>query len=90
MIKVEESWLDQAACAKTNPDLFFPPRGVGRRSKHAQAAKEICAGCPVRRDCLQWALDNDEVGIWGGLTQRERVVFRHGGNLRLSYRQKAS
>ncbi|WP_020580166.1 WhiB family transcriptional regulator [Actinopolymorpha alba] len=67
------SWLRRAACAGLTPDLFYPdergPDPDGRRSP----AKAICRRCPVRRDCLSDALNrDDEYGIWGGLTPRER------------------
>jgi WhiB family transcriptional regulator, redox-sensing transcriptional regulator len=35
-------------------------------------AREICAACPVRADCLKYATAADEFGIWGGLDQEER------------------
>lgn len=63
-------WHQEAACAdpQTPPDLFFPESG-SRPSR----AKSICADCPVRADCLRWALDNYEPhGIWGGYTPQER------------------
>lgn len=52
----------------TNPDLFFSD------STHSvAAAREVCAECPTRLACLQWAIDNDERdGIWGGCTPAER------------------
>lgn len=37
-----------------------------------QAAKRICRGCPLKADCLQWAIDAEEVGVWGGTTERDR------------------
>jgi WhiB family redox-sensing transcriptional regulator len=70
-------WLDQfwrrdALCAQTDPDLFFPE--VGER---ALAAKAVCSRCPVREQCLAFALDNREgYGIWGGLSADERKRFR--------------
>ncbi|TMR13807.1 WhiB family transcriptional regulator [Nonomuraea turkmeniaca] len=43
-------------------------------------AKAICAGCPVRGDCLRWALEHGERwGIWGGLNPRERRHLRRRG-----------
>lgn len=63
------AWQKKAACAKADrPDQFFP--GGGRPSNKS---KETCAGCTVREQCLDWALVNEEQGIWGGLTEAERV-----------------
>jgi len=62
------TWRDSALCAQTDPELFFPEKD-GR----ASIAKRVCLGCPVRRECLEYALANDERhGIWGGLSEKAR------------------
>ena len=62
------SWQDQALCAQTDPEAFFPEKGGSTRE-----AKKVCASCEVRSECLEYALQNDErFGIWGGLSERER------------------
>jgi WhiB family redox-sensing transcriptional regulator len=64
----QANWQDQANCLGVDPDLFFPERGASTRE-----AKEVCRGCVVRLDCLEYALVNGEkFGIWGGLSERER------------------
>ena len=66
------SWQDEANCLGVDPDLFFPERGASTRE-----AKEVCRGCVVRLDCLEFALVNGEkFGIWGGLSERERRRLR--------------
>jgi WhiB family redox-sensing transcriptional regulator len=68
----QKSWQDQANCLGVDPDLFFPERGASTRE-----AKEVCRGCVVRLDCLEYALANGEkFGIWGGLSERERRRLR--------------
>lgn len=65
-------WQDEANCLGVDPDLFFPERGASTRE-----AKEVCRGCVVRLDCLEYALVNGEkFGIWGGLSERERRRLR--------------
>jgi WhiB family redox-sensing transcriptional regulator len=55
-------------CAQTDPEVFFPEKGGSVRE-----AKAVCAGCPVRTPCLEYALAHDErFGVWGGLSERER------------------
>ena len=62
------SWQDQALCAQTDPEAFFPENGGSTRE-----AKRICVGCEVKQECLEYALMQDErFGIWGGLSERER------------------
>jgi len=61
-------WQDRALCAQTDPEAFFPEKGVSTRE-----AKKVCRGCEVRAECLEFALENDErFGIWGGMSERER------------------
>jgi WhiB family redox-sensing transcriptional regulator len=67
-----ESWRLDALCAETDPEAFFPEKGGSTRD-----AKRVCSGCPVRAECLEFALSNDErFGIWGGLSERERRRLR--------------
>lgn len=65
------SWRDKAVCAQVDPTLFFP-----RKGDSAQDAKQVCEGCPVRTECLGYALDNERHGVWGGLTVTERRALK--------------
>ena len=68
----DRRWQERANCLGVDPDLFFPERGASTRE-----AKEVCRGCEVRHDCLEFALQNGEkFGIWGGLSERERRRIR--------------
>ncbi len=68
----DKAWQDYANCLGVDPDLFFPERGASTRE-----AKEVCRGCVVREDCLEYALRNGEkFGIWGGMSERERRKIR--------------
>ena len=68
----DPSWRLDALCAETDPEAFFPEKGGSTRD-----AKRVCSGCPVRAECLEFALANDErFGIWGGLSERERRRLR--------------
>ena len=60
--------LPGALCAEIDPELWFPEKGQPNRP-----AKQVCASCPVRTACLQYALEHSErFGVWGGLSERER------------------
>lgn len=68
-------WRGDALCAETDPEAFFPEKGASTRE-----AKQICARCPVRAECLDGAIERGEkFGIWGGLTtqQRQKLRARH-------------
>jgi WhiB family redox-sensing transcriptional regulator len=67
-----EDWRSKAECAPWNATLFHP-RHDGTGPAYAPEAKEICARCPVRTPCLEWALvTGDPWGVWGGLDPGER------------------
>ena len=71
-IEEENSWQENALCAQTDPEAFFPEKGGSTRE-----AKRICVSCEVKAECLDYALANDErFGIWGGLSERERRRLR--------------
>ncbi|KAJ1684648.1 hypothetical protein LUZ63_020403 [Rhynchospora breviuscula] len=62
-----DDWAAAAACQQSQPDQLFV------RGAEQHKAKTVCAGCPVRTECLAEALDNEiEWGVWGGMTERER------------------
>lgn len=65
-----EPWRRRAACAGVPVDMFFP--GLG---ENTQAAKAICAGCPVRSECLESNLLINQ-GVYGGLSRMERRRLR--------------
>jgi WhiB family transcriptional regulator, redox-sensing transcriptional regulator len=68
-----ENWRDHAACRHEDPDLFFPIGTTGPAQVQTQQAKAVCGHCPVREQCLDWALETGQgIGIWGGTTELER------------------
>ncbi len=70
--ELEPGWQLRANCMGVDPELFFPERGSSTRE-----AKEVCRGCVVREDCLDFAIANGEkFGIWGGMSERERRRVR--------------
>ena len=63
----------QGRCRGADPARFFPSDGFG-----VEAAQQVCAECPVRAECLDYALTNHfEFGIWGGASERERRRIQH-------------
>lgn len=68
-------WQYQGACRNLDTEQFFHPEGErgGTRRRRDDAAKAICAKCPVIAQCREYALAVQEpYGVWGGLTQEER------------------
>lgn len=63
-----------------DPELFYPVSGG---TAPAAAAKRICSMCPVKDQCLKFALDSgEEWGVWGGASETERRNMRRGRQLR--------
>jgi WhiB family redox-sensing transcriptional regulator len=74
---VSMKWRAKAACLDQNSELFFPLGSSGSALDQIERAKAVCAGCEVRADCLNWALEtNQDAGIWGGLSEDERRTLR--------------
>jgi WhiB family redox-sensing transcriptional regulator len=67
-------WMEDAKCKNNTTVKFFPEKG-----SNGTEAKKFCESCPVRIDCLQYALDNIIIeGIWGGKSGWERRLIRRG------------
>lgn len=75
------SWMDEGACVGVGaPDMWFADGGVGETNK----AKTICHSCPVERQCLERALELEDLedrtgkgwGVWGGKSAEERNHIR--------------
>jgi len=64
----EQEWMLRARCRQLSPSEFFPSDGVG-----VDKARQVCAQCPVRSECLEYALTyRIDHGVWGGASERER------------------
>lgn len=72
LAELDAGWREDALCAQSDPEAFFPDKGGS-----AAEAKRVCARCPVQAACLDYALRNDErFGVWGGMSERERRRMR--------------
>ena len=77
LANADYTWRNQAICRDTDPDLFFPIGTTGQALVQIARAKQVCGECPVRDECLEYALEtNQDSGIWGGLSEEERREIR--------------
>jgi len=68
-----EDFRHRAACRSVDPEVFFPTAVQGAEFEtQVSIAKAVCGGCPVRSECLSWALAALPEGIAGGMTEHER------------------
>jgi WhiB family redox-sensing transcriptional regulator len=66
-----DEWHAGGLCVGADPEIFFPSHG-----DPGTEARQICASCGVRADCLKYATEADELGIWAGLDQQQRRAVR--------------
>ncbi len=84
MTEFATEWRSAGACLPADPDLFFPIATGPVEAKQVAMARRICAGCPVRQQCLDFAMRTGEThGIWGGTTPEERLRARRARTARL-------
>ena len=75
--KDDASWRDAAACRDADPDLFFPVGTTGDAIEDTAAAVALCRRCPVREQCLEYAMaTNQRDGIWGAMSEDDRMRMR--------------
>ena len=81
-LETDARWQDVSACKGMDPTIFFGPEHpetVKEKRDREEAAKAVCDTCPVKQECLEYALEAREgYGIWGGLTELERKARQHG------------
>jgi WhiB family redox-sensing transcriptional regulator len=83
MTEVATRWRAAGACLTADPDLFFPIATGPAAQEQITIAQRICAGCPVRQQCLDFAIRSGEGhGIWGGTTPEERIRARRADSER--------
>lgn len=72
-----EKWVEEAICPQVGDwDLWFPEGGTNPRD-----ARKVCLQCPVRADCLEWAIRTGQpYGVYGGFTDGERKSLLRGRN----------
>ena len=89
-------WREQAACRDVDPDVFFPAGVEGGRPRAGEELLPpvewrtpiaVCADCPVRSACLDYALRHEDQGVWGGTTPRQRERMRRALGIQLELPQ---
>ena len=67
----EIAWMDDALCSQIGGDIFYP-----ERVDNSKEAQSVCAMCPVRQQCLDYATRHDiSWGVWGGIPQQRREQY---------------
>jgi WhiB family redox-sensing transcriptional regulator len=69
-------WRHRSACRNEDPELFHPVGSHGPALFQIAEAKAVCALCPVKTECLEWALAMGVDGVWGGTSDEERRAIK--------------
>jgi WhiB family redox-sensing transcriptional regulator len=70
-------WRAHGLCAQTDPEAFYPEKGGSTAD-----AKRVCLACEVRLECLEYAIEHGEPGVWGGTSERQRRAIRRARDTR--------
>jgi len=86
-----EEWRELGSCRKLDTGMFFPIGQTGEAEIKIARAKNVCVPCPVRQQCLEFAITtNQEYGVWGGHSEEERRVVRRQWRARQRAARKAT
>ncbi|MDA8397647.1 MAG: WhiB family transcriptional regulator [Actinomycetota bacterium] len=76
--------MQLGSCRDLPANVFFPSDGAG-----VEVARKICVSCPVRMECLDYAIDNHiDHGVWGGESERERRRIARRRRLETRYQAR--
>jgi WhiB family redox-sensing transcriptional regulator len=67
------------SCQGKDVELFFVDPNEATYRHSTAEAKTLCKQCPYVAECLEWAFKNNELGVWGGTTERERASMKRRG-----------
>jgi len=78
---LQELWaamddMPETPVCQSFPEAYFPTHESPIHGEEAMWAKAMCAECPVKKLCAEFAIKWDQTGIWGGTSHRERTQIR--------------
>jgi hypothetical protein len=75
----EVDW-ERAACLSTDTESFYP-EGAGEALATNRVLVKICNDCPIKSECANYAIHNEQHGFWGGLSPSDRAGIRKRKNI---------
>ncbi|MEV0214255.1 WhiB family transcriptional regulator [Micromonospora sp. NPDC050695] len=78
-----DDWRSRGVCRDEDPEQWFPVGNSGPALLQTEQAKAACRPCPVKDECLAWALEFLEYGVAGGMSEDERRAVKRRGGLRI-------
>jgi len=90
MSTLREPWdYEDPACAEVGTALFYAPdpedmfKGARWEDPYVYA-KKVCGTCVHKLECAEWGMENEEHGVWGGLSPRDRKRLRAGNPIKMT------
>ena len=74
-------WAKFARCRGADPAMFFPVNGSYHK---VEKLKAYCEPCPVREQCAEWGIRHEHLGVWGGLSGKDRELIRRERGIQCS------
>jgi hypothetical protein len=74
-LRYDPTLFQDASCKGMDTELFYPDKRMLPQDE-ARFFNMLCHTCPVREACMEWGLAHEKYGIWGGLTQDQRHLYR--------------
>jgi hypothetical protein len=74
-LRYNKSIMDEGACNGANTEMFYPEIGQYTRVE-TKFYENLCKGCPIIKECLEWGLAHERSGVWGGTTPITRTTLR--------------
>jgi len=87
----EPSEYEAPSCATIGGDFWFPESTLeGGSTADSFYAKSICNRCPHKRECAEWGIYKETHGIWGGLTNRDRLAIRRQRGIKIHQEEQSA
>lgn len=80
------------SCSSLETEWWFPKHAQKKEDlENTKRAVAICRECPIRKDCLEYAIIWEAYGIWGGFTEKQRDAIRNasGSNAKIALRRQS-
>lgn len=78
-------WYEKANCRGKPMRLWFPDN----KTPISKEAKEICDTCEVKQECLEYGIENEFYGVWGGMSSKKRGRIRSERGISIHYKRIA-
>jgi WhiB family redox-sensing transcriptional regulator len=76
VLRVDFTWMELANCRNVETATFYPEKHESALIQKMKTARQVCGECDVRKECLDYALEYEPLGFWGGMSEKDRKAYR--------------